>query len=54
MSTEERYANNKKRRRLVYALRRQQARAGYKSVWDRVANEVHKYGALTVPKQQCD
>lgn len=43
-SLEEAYASNKKRRRLMHALRRKQA--GYRSVWDRLGNDLFIIGEV--------
>lgn len=37
---EEFYANNRKRRRLAYALRRRKSSNGFKGAWDRISNDV--------------
>jgi hypothetical protein len=39
---EEKYANNRKRRRLVYALRRRKSAGGFKGCWDRISNDVRR------------
>ncbi len=34
------YANNHKRRRLAYALRRRKSGGGFKGAWDSISNDV--------------
>ncbi|EIE18925.1 hypothetical protein COCSUDRAFT_59848 [Coccomyxa subellipsoidea C-169] len=43
---EEFYANNRKRRRLAYALRRRKSSNGFKGAWDRISNDLFIFGEL--------